>query len=576
MRDFAAELPVYLDKDLLSSHPDGALKPYPGMSPKAYAIQALRSSLLKKFIDNVDQKKTDAKALALFLEYNEKCRTFKLPGPEEMATVEAVALGEAKDFLYRFFFEADQSELGGNPLFVLNWPRIAEGYGVGNGSNIGSFGTDFFSKFGTSLMSATDPSLHKLYVQGIACNPLWSSVESRRSEFRETAIVRGSRLSFVPKTSEISRTICTEPLLNMIFQKGIAKVLERRLLQICGIDLSTQPDKNRELARIGSITGRFGTIDLSSASDSVSTSLVRELLPREVLTILEKTRSPVTTLPGGKEVELHMMSSMGNAFTFPLQTILFSALVYGVYRALDIPIENPRRLSLGNFAVFGDDIIVVDQAYDLVVRMLSICGFSVNVNKSFNTGLFRESCGRDYYFGHNVRGVYISSLRTDGDRYSAINRLNRWSAKWGIPLCATVSSLMKGLRFLEIPLDESDDGGVKVPFRSVKRRRLNKNTLGVIYRVRTYKPKLFDLSDVEARPPLSLPGWRENHPAVLLAAVAGTLRAGSVAIRSNFRRQTGIRVRSSSRWDYISPDYVEIRNIGDRWKSFFELNLSIY
>jgi len=574
MRDYAAALPVLLDLDLVSSGWDGSTTPYPGMSVKTFAIQSLRSSLLKKFQDDIDQKVTDAKALELFVEINEKCRTFALPGPSEMTTIEAVALGEARDFIYRFCYANDQTD-NGKPLSIVNWPDIAMNYGLGTGANIGSYSTDFLSKVGTSHMSATDQGLHKLFMQGIACDPLWTSVESRRQEFRETAIVRGSRLSFVPKTSKISRTICTEPVLNMLFQKGIGALLERRLRQICGIDLSTQPDKNRILARLGSKDDRFGTIDLSSASDSMSIALVKEFFPRDVFNILMKTRSPFTTLPGGSELELHMVSSMGNAFTFPLQTTFFSAIVHGVYRALDIPIYCPGRHSLGNFAVFGDDIIVVKEAYDLVARMLSICGFSVNMDKSFNTGLFRESCGHDCYDGHNVRGVYIKSLKTPGDRYSAINRLNRWSAKWGISLCSVVSYIMKGTRFLRIPIDEMDDAGIKVPLRSIERKKFSKRTGGVKYHVLVHDAISFDLTDVEARPP-DMPGWCNNHSAVLMAAVAGTLRLGRVVIRSSVRRRTKIRVRYSSSWDYIPLTYAEMRSIGERWKSFFELNLSIY
>jgi hypothetical protein len=575
MRDFAADLPVLLDLDLLSSGWDGTISPYPGMPVKVVAIQSLRSAFLKKFQDSADLEKANSNALKLFIEINEKCRVFRLPGPSEMSEIEAIALGEAKDFIYRFFYNSDQSCDSKLPYHVLNWDSISKGYGFGNGSNIGSFGTDFLSKVGTSLMSATSTGLHVLFKQGIASDPLWSSVESRRQEYRESTVVRGSRLSFVPKTSEISRTICTEPVLNMLFQKGIGAVLEGRLRQICGIDLSNQPDKNRILARLGSEDGRFGTIDLSSASDSMSLTLVNEMFPKYVANILGATRCPVTILPDGSEVALHMVSSMGNAFTFPLQTIFFSAVVHGVYKALDIPIHRPSKHSLGNFAVFGDDIIVTNKAYGLMVKMLSICGFSVNVNKSFNTGLFRESCGHDYYSGYNVRGVYLKTLLTSGDRYSAINRLNRWSAQWGIKLCNTIAYLLKGLRLLPIPLDEMDDGGVKVPLRSVERKKFNKFTGGVKYRVMAYRPISYDLSDVESRPP-RLRGWFPNHNAVLLAAVAGTLRAGRVVIRSNVRRQTSIKVRYSSSWDYIPPTYAEMRRIGERWKSFIELNLSIY
>jgi hypothetical protein len=359
----------------------------------------------------------------------------------------------------------------------------------------------------------------------------------------------------------------------MLFQKGISSILEDRLREICGIDLSTQPDKNRELARLGSASDKFGTIDLSSASDSMSNGLVREFFPRHVVKWLELTRSPVTILPDGTVVELHMVSSMGNAFTFPLQTIFFTALVYGVYRVLDIPFNRPFRRSLGNFAVFGDDIIVEKRAYDLLTKMLSLCGFSVNMDKSFNQGDFRESCGRDYINGYDVRGIYIKSLKGVEDCYSAINRLNVWSAKHVVPLPNVISHLLKGNRFLPVPFDEMDTAGLKVHSSHLgSKKRVNRYTGGLVYRYLDFTDSSYPVSDVEARPP-KIRGWINNPAAVLLAALAGTLRRGKVVTRSS-RRSTRIRTRSSSRWNYIPSDQVVRPGFGDDWKVIIELNFN--
>ncbi len=570
MRDYAVELPVCLDFDLYAAGWNGAISPYPGMNVKQKAMQSLRSSLLKKFSDKTSEA-ADAKALSLFLSINEKCKAFTMD-TTSCTNIEAIALGEAKDFIYRLFFPSNQET--GN-LRRLTLGEISSRFGLGNGANIGSYSTDLLSKLGTSHMSATRSSLHTLYVQAISNDPLWSSVESTRQQFRTTDIVQGSRLSFVPKTSEISRTICTEPVLNMLFQKGIGSVLEDLLAETCGIDLRKQPDKNRALARIGSKDGRFGTIDLSSASDSMSTSLVREFFPKHVFDMLEMTRSPCTVLPDGTSVTLHMISSMGNAFTFPLQTIFFAALVYGAYRAKSINFDRPYGAHLGNFAVFGDDIICVSEAYDLITRLLSICGFGVNIDKSFNTGLFRESCGHDYFCGVNVRGVYIKTLRTDHDRYSAINRLNRWSATWGILLPAVIHHILRGLRILPIPLDEMDDCGIKVPLSFIEKRRTNRYTGGVVYRFLYRTPNAYDVTDVESRPP-RLRGWVNNPNAVMLAALAGTLRSGKAITRSSEHSRARLRTRSSSRWDWIPSDYAEMRSVGEGWKSFFELNLTFF
>jgi hypothetical protein len=486
-----------------------------------------------------------------------------------LTDVEVTALGEAKDFIYRFFYPDNENQF--TPILSLS--TISDGFGLGNGANIGCRTTDFLSKIGTSRMCCTSSVLYDYFAQAISNDPIWSDLESIRLETRGVDIVQGSRMSFVPKTTEISRTICTEPLLNMLFQQGIKTVLERRLQQVSGIDLKSQQSKNRSLARLGSLYGGYGTIDLSSASDSMSRGLVREFFPPNVVRWLDLTRSPVTTLPDGAVEELHMVSSMGNAFTFPLQTIFFLCIVYGVYRVYDIPILRPSSRSLGNFAVNGDDIIVEHQAYDLVCKLLAVCGFSVNIDKSFNTGLFRESCGRDYFHGHNVRGVYIKRLDTLCDRYSAINRLNVWSAEHGIPLPQTVGYLLKGTRFLPVPFDEDDSSGIKIPRRALRRVDYCHHTKGIKYRY--YEPIIptIFVDDVELHKRLT--DWFSNHSAILLAALAGTLRSGEVVPRLHNRPQIRLRTRYSSSWDYIPFAHRYCDAFGDKWKFVSEINLHL-
>jgi hypothetical protein len=569
MRDYAGILPDLLDLDLLQAGWNGVVSPYPGMSERTVVFQSIRRSFLKKW--ETTNPSAEAAALELFKKCNSNCKDFAVD-TSSFSEHHAIALGEAKDFIYRFFFQDfDSGEMLHTPL--LNPASIADGFGIGNGANIGAPGTDFVSKFGLSSLSTTNLDLYKFYVQGIANSDLWSDVESIRLVNRGVSLVPGSRLSFVPKNTDISRTICTEPLLNMIFQKGIASCMERRLERVSGIDLKRQQSYNRELCRIGSETGRFGTIDLSSASDTIALSLVKELLPRQAFYWLDLARSPNTTLPGGETVELHMVSSMGNAFTFPLQTLVFTSLVYAAYRVLGIPFRKPDYRQVGNFAVNGDDIIVVREAYDLVCDLLCRCGFSVNVDKSFNTGLFRESCGCDYYHGLDVRGVYIKNLTTSNDVYSAINRLNVWSAKHGVILTNTVQYLLKGCRFLPVPPDEMDDVGIKIPYTLLKRRFRRKADGAVQYRASCPTVRGYDLTDVESRPPKRMKGWFNNPSVVLMAAVAGSLRLGRVVPRVQ-RPSANLRTRYTPCWDYIPPARHNNAGFVESWKTFVEVNLT--
>jgi hypothetical protein len=571
----AGDLSSVLNSDLSTCGWDGSVEPYPNMPAQQYAMMSLSKSLIKKFHNDEQNDDRDNKAQTLFTKVNEACGKY-IYGNQDTWEAEAVALGEAKDFIYRFFYRNDSQ---GDQLLTLR--SIAEGFGVGNGANIGSKTTSFYSKVANGLMSATSSELYDLYVQAIFFDPVWSRSEAHREKTFGHNIVKNSRLSFVPKDAKISRTICTEPVLNMLFQKGIASCLERELHKSLGIDFSVQPIKNQTLCRIGSVNGKYGTIDLSSASDSMSLSLVREFFPADVVKWLERTRCPSTVLPDGKIVDLHMVSSMGNAFTFPLQTLFFSALVFGAYRVHNVPLVRSEGKWVGNFSVFGDDIIVLQRCYNTVVRLLEICGFTVNKDKSFNQGLFRESCGHDYYCGYNVRGVYIKKLRHAGDFYSAINRLLRWSARHRVLIPNTIALLSRGLRFLPVPFAEGDACGIKVPLSMVKRKILSKFTGGVLYRYLSpvnYVVRIPELDDprydMKARKlRRHIPDWIYNPDGLLLSLLHGSIRNGQIGLRSNVARKTVTRQRYSSSWDWINVDYGENRSFGEDWKVFVWLSL---
>jgi len=228
-------------------------------------------------------------------------------------------------------------------------------------------------------------------------------------------------------------------------------------------------------------------------------------------------------------------------------------------------------MKVGNFAVFGDDIIVDSRVYSRICKMLNVLGFVVNTNKSFNEGLFRESCGRDYFSGLNVRGVYISRLRDSGDCYSAINRLIRWSARHNIRLYNLITLLKSKVRFLTVPYDESDDAGIKVPVEMLKRQIKHPETGATLYRYQKYLDRRirFPLHEEDRRPVY----WIYNSAGVLKAFVAGSIRNGSVVLRTT-RRRAVIRKRFSSRWNYISDARDESPGYAEDWKASACLLLS--
>jgi len=79
-------------------------------------------------------------------------------------------------------------------------------------------------------------------------------------------VVKGNKITFVPKDARKDRPIAIEPLLNMMLQLGVDGYI-RTHLKTVGVNLDSQ-EKNQYFAYLGSCLGnvhRFSTIDLSAA-----------------------------------------------------------------------------------------------------------------------------------------------------------------------------------------------------------------------------------------------------------------------------------------------------------------------
>lgn len=259
----------------------------------------------------------------------------------------------------------------------------------------------------------------------IAAFPLWQE----SLEFQEGSgycnIVVGNRVVTVPKNYKTDRIIAIEPDMNIYVQKGIGAVLRNRL-RLVGQNLDDQ-ERNRRLALKGSCDGSFATIDLSMASDTISYELVRQLLPADWFTILEQCRSPVGVFTFGdgqneRTVRYQKFSSMGNGYTFELESLIFWALGRAV---IDLVQPKERHLS-----VYGDDIIISPECVDRLVELFDFVGFRTNQKKTFSSGPFRESCGGHYHSGYDVTPFYIREIPTRlTDLFLLHNNLFRWLSR---------------------------------------------------------------------------------------------------------------------------------------------------
>jgi hypothetical protein len=206
-------------------------------------------------------------------------------------------------------------------------------------------------------------------------------------------IVRGNRFLTVPKSAKTDRCIAAEPTANSFLQQGVGRFIRERLA-LRGVRLDDQSINQRMAAR--AVFEGLATLDLSAASDTISKLVVFDLLPIDWAFFLDDLRSKETRLDG-VWVPLEKFSSMGNSFTFELETLIFWAAVTAI-----VPDKDSHLCS-----VYGDDIIIPQSYVVDLVDLLSCLGFTVNEEKSFFDGVFFESCGKHYFLGDDVTPLYL-------------------------------------------------------------------------------------------------------------------------------------------------------------------------
>lgn len=232
---------------------------------------------------------------------------------------------------------------------------------------------------------------------------------------REWGPKPASKLIAVEKTFLKPRLIASEPVENMWCQQNVrdymyARVREGWVGNFIKFDDQTQ---NQSLCLEASLDGSLATIDLSEASDRVTCQAVAQAFRGNppLLRALRAVRTQLCKVPEYGIVELRKFSTMGNACTFPVESLIFLgvALAGCLGEERFVTAENIQRLR-GKVSVFGDDIIVPKDKVGAVMKLLEVLHFKVNVSKSYYEGNFRESCGVDAYRGINITPVYWRKL----------------------------------------------------------------------------------------------------------------------------------------------------------------------
>lgn len=327
-------------------------------------------------------------------------------------------------------------------LGKFSWDECAKFFSFGPGSTTRLTRRESSAAFKYSGIPESTSGNADLASCAIRMIPLWnqsvrlSAEASGLPSSTLVSVVPGNSIIAVPKNYKTDRTIAKEPCMNIYVQKGIGRVIRHRLHSV-GVNLDDQT-RNQRAAREGSITGQLATVDLTMASDTVSYEVVSWLLPNDWWYALEQCRSRVGVLPSGEIVNYQKFSSMGNGYTFELESLIFWAIC--------------QQVCCGNInetdasvCVYGDDLIVPSIHYESLVERLSQAGFTPNLKKSFSSGPYRESCGKHYFQGSDVTPFYVRRPVEKLDRLFLVhNNVSRWGSRTDVD----TSSLCEGLRAL--------------------------------------------------------------------------------------------------------------------------------
>lgn len=587
-----------IDMDIVPPVEGSRFDPFPGGLPPeldrdAYLRHNAVCSLFKK--SEIEGSVTSEEAtLRKFSTANDACRRMNLEGLDMQDCTLGVgyALAKSRQLLDRWFCSHGDA---------ISMAAIEKAARFGPGGSVGMKGqpTQYYFKIGDAPLTATSDFVRSWYKLSVSYVPLCEAAEmAREARWGEIQLREQGNLAFVPKSYAVKRIVVMEPSCNTYFQFGLGRVMEGLLCESTGIDLSLQDGVNADLARVGSITGGFCTMDLRQCSDYISIAVVKALFPPSLVRWFNTLRTKVVRLPkkyGGQDIGLHMLSTMGNGFTFPMQTALLAALIHGVYDTLDIPILCAKGEQ--NWGVFGDDIVVVPKAWHLLCRVLEKLGMIVNTEKSFNSGPFRESCGTDWYSGVDVRAIYFRKYATDQDLYSCYNRLAIWGAKHALDVSTTLATILTFIQGTTtvVPPDAGLTAGLMVPHPPVEPNDKGCWTYHAWepavdsfsfepwseWYERDFLPSVEDSREYTRRFKRWLSDLRRlcngsvNEPAVLKALLAKYVRRTRVVIKSEPRyRLSGEQL--TPRWGYADSGSVPL--IGtecfDRWNELVRLSFA--
>jgi hypothetical protein len=265
----------------------------------------------------------------------------------------------------------------------------------------------------------------------------------------------------VPKTWKIYRLITPLTLIGLFFSYGLGRVFTSRLKD-AGLDIAKLQQVHRKLVKQFSIDRTHATADLSCASDSITSELLNRVLPRPWYNALKKTFVRHLNV-NGSIFSTASVLPMGNGATFPVETLVFYCIIKAIGNLSG---------TKGIYSVYGDDLIYPSRLHGYVTEVFPQLHLRLNLDKTFVSTPFRESCGSDYYRGQDVRPYFLrgdaqnlTRVRYEAFLYKVYNGL---TARWDpLEIKGTLTWILSELAMLtdaihRVPPSYPDYSGVKV------------------------------------------------------------------------------------------------------------------
>jgi len=250
-----------------------------------------------------------------------------------------------------------------------------------------------------------------------------------------------AKVVLVPKDSRGPRLISCEPVEVQWIQQGLSRALVGEIESHWSTRGKVNFDDqtiNQKLALEGSssfapgnwsrtFVAPWDTLDMSDASDRVSTTLVRELFGgTSLLKCMLACRSHATVLPQGRgRLLLNKFAPMGSALCFPVEALVFWSLACAVIQLT----EGMHSKNIPEVFVYGDDIIVRPRHTRVVMDALEKYSLKWNADKCCTGFLFKESCGTDALMGQKVTPIRfrkrITSKHTASQYVSLVSLASR-------------------------------------------------------------------------------------------------------------------------------------------------------